>query len=181
MITTERLQRVYKHLEQKKTRTKWLGAVKQDALSLLDWLFTECEQKEFESTKDLEAALLDGAKDWKHYSFGCCAVADCDNARIAAYYSTPSELKRVRYKEGGVKDPSPYETWLDVQARALFQAWLLIRDNVNKAVFSNIRKEGRLWAMDITGAEYTSTVYARLKSDLTREIKKRGYIPAETL
>lgn len=62
-------------------------------------------------------ALLNGAKDWSEYSKGGCAlIYDAD---IAERLCTASELKR---KKGGDMPPNSQESWLDVQARALFQA-----------------------------------------------------------
>ena len=66
-------------------------------------------------------ALMNGARDWKEYSYGGCAlIYDCD---IAERFCTPSELKR---KRGGELQPNIHETWLDVQARACHQAARLI-------------------------------------------------------
>lgn len=48
----------------------------------------------------------------------------CYDADIAARVCTPSELKR---KHGGAYEPNSRETWLDVQARALYQACNRIR------------------------------------------------------
>lgn len=52
---------------------------------------------------------------------GCYLIYDED---IARRLCCPSELKRVKY---GEKDPNSRETWLDVQARALYQARLHVR------------------------------------------------------
>lgn len=58
-----------------------------------------------------------GANTWDQYSYGGCAlICDCD---IAERLCTPSELKK---KRGGELNPNSSETWLDTQARALFQA-----------------------------------------------------------
>jgi len=65
----------------------------------------------------IEAALLNGARDWKQYSHGGAAlIFDGD---IATRLCTPTELKRTR---NGERPPNNRESWLDVQARALFQA-----------------------------------------------------------
>lgn len=67
--------------------------------------------------KDAEKAMLNGADNWNQYSYGGSSyVYDWDIARILC---TPSELKRTR---NGERNPNSRETWLDVQARALFQA-----------------------------------------------------------
>lgn len=69
----------------------------------------------------VRAALLNGARDWSEYSWGGCAlIYDGD---IAARVCTPSELRRTH---GGQRDPNPRETWLDVQARALYQAGAVV-------------------------------------------------------
>ncbi len=64
-----------------------------------------------------EKKLLNGAASWKEYSYGGCAlITDTD---IAATLCSASELKRSR---NGLRRPNRKETWLDVQARALYQA-----------------------------------------------------------
>lgn len=52
---------------------------------------------------------------------GCYLIYDED---IAARLCCPSELKRVKY---GEKQPNSRETWLDVQACAIYQARLHVR------------------------------------------------------
>lgn len=69
----------------------------------------------------VRAVLLNGARDWSEYSWcGCALIYDGD---IAARVCTPSELRRTH---GGQRDPNPRETWLDVQARALYQAGAVV-------------------------------------------------------
>lgn len=63
-------------------------------------------------------AALNGSRDWSEYSWGGSAlVYDGD---IAAALCTPSELKKTR---NGERRPNSREEWLDVQARALYQAF----------------------------------------------------------
>ena len=67
--------------------------------------------------KGAEEAMLNGADNWNQYSYGGSSyVYDWDIARILC---TQSKLKRTR---NGKRNPNSRETWLDVQARALFQA-----------------------------------------------------------
>lgn len=67
--------------------------------------------------KGAEEAMLNGADNWNQYSYGGSSyIYDWDIARILC---TPSELNRTR---NGERNPNSRETWLDVQARALFQA-----------------------------------------------------------
>ena len=66
--------------------------------------------------------LLNGASTWQEYSeAGNAYVHD---ATIAETLCTPSELKR---KKGGELNPNRYESWRDVQARALYQAAAIIK------------------------------------------------------
>lgn len=64
-----------------------------------------------------EKHLLNGACDWKEYSEGGCSLIYDED--ICHRLCTPSEIKR---KRGGELPPNSHETWLDVQARALYQA-----------------------------------------------------------
>lgn len=50
---------------------------------------------------------------------------------IAKLLCTPSELKKTDY---GRKLPNSTEDWLDVQARALYQAYMLIANLFNKLI-----------------------------------------------
>lgn len=82
----------------------------------------------------VRAALLNGARDWSEYSWGGCAlIYDGD---IAARVCTPSELRRTH---GGQRDPNPRDTWLDVQARALYQAGAVVLDAYDKATREGAR------------------------------------------
>jgi len=97
------------------TRSAWERGVKAYALEMLEEL-----DEQLDSTYSPEK-LLNGAKDWSEYSYGGCAlIYDAD---IAERLCSPSELKRCK---GGDNQPSPRESWLDVQTRALRQAASLI-------------------------------------------------------
>ena len=68
-----------------------------------------------------EKKMLKGAKDWKQYSYsGSALIWD---ELICRRLCTPSEIKKTR---NGERKPNKYETWMDVQARALYQAARLI-------------------------------------------------------
>lgn len=82
------------------------------------------ELKEFLAENNLpttKEALLNGARDWKEYSYGGSALIY--DHEIAERLCSPSELKKCRE---GERQPNRSETWLDVQARALFQAARLV-------------------------------------------------------
>lgn len=71
--------------------------------------------------KITEEKLLNGAKDWKEYSWSGNSLIYNDD--IAERLATPSELKRARGKSGYVGSfANKNEQWLDVQSRALYQA-----------------------------------------------------------
>lgn len=100
-------------------RGAWDKAVTLYALDLLDDVqegANNMERLPLDGA-ELERWALNGASNWHQYSWGGCSL--CYNADIAARVCTPSELKR---KHGGTYEPNSHETWLDVQARALYQA-----------------------------------------------------------
>jgi hypothetical protein len=101
-------------IEATSPRSAWSKAVKSYALELLDGLDGEYRA----------VALLNGAENWRAYSFGGCALIY--DAEIAERVCSPSELKR---KRGGELAPNAMESWLDCQARALSQAARLISRN----------------------------------------------------
>lgn len=115
-------------------RSAWARGVKAYAAELLDSLRGAVAYAAETGTpspltdrETVRAALLNGARNWREYSWGGCAlIYDGD---IAARLCTPSELRRTH---GGQRDPSPRETWLDVQARALASAAAIVCDAVVK-------------------------------------------------
>lgn len=105
-------------------RSAWDKAVTLYALDLLDDVQEGADNMERLPLDgaELEQWALNGASCWEQYNNGGCSI--CYNADIAARVCTPSELKR---KHGGTYEPNSRETWLDVQARALYQACNRIR------------------------------------------------------
>jgi hypothetical protein len=101
-------------IEATSPRSAWGRAVKTYAIELLDSLDGEYRA----------VALLNGAENWKAYSFGGCSLIY--DTEIAERVCSPSELKR---KRGGELAPNAMESWLDCQARALSQAARLISRN----------------------------------------------------
>lgn len=105
-------------------RSAWDKAVTLYALDLLDDVQEGADNMERLPLDgaELERWALNGASCWEQYSNGGCSI--CYDADIAARVCTPSELKRT---DGGMNAPNSRETWLDVQARALYQACNRIR------------------------------------------------------
>ena len=113
--------RVYNTIELSTQKSAWSQGVRDYALELLqdDWVDIE----ENTNRNLLEKHLLNGANDWKQFSWGGCSlIYDAD---IAKRLSTPSELKITK---DGQRNPNKNEQWLDTQARALYQAFNLICD-----------------------------------------------------
>lgn len=123
MDYTTVLAKAMQTLEQRKDRSAWGRGVNGYAVDMLQQIADYCKGG-YISADDLatwttaEAVALDGARNWDQYSWGGSAlVYDGD---IAAALCTPSELKRTR---NGERRPNSREEWLDVQARALRQAF----------------------------------------------------------
>lgn len=115
-------------LPYRKNESAWNRGVKNYALDLIeelpdDYYFVSENASEVEENlKDLRKILLNGSNSWLDYSYdGCALIYDCD---IAYVLCSPSELARTQW---GEKQPNNYENWLDLQARALVQAWFLIK------------------------------------------------------
>lgn len=114
-----------KELETRKTYSAWERGVTAYALDLLDSLKEAVEyyKEEPADRATLEKYLLNGATDWRQYSWGGSAlIYDGD---IAERVCTPSELKKTR---NGERRPNSREEWLDTQARALYQAACRIKN-----------------------------------------------------
>ena len=119
-------QEILNNLEKLTPRSAWNQAVLSDAVDLVQNL--NCSEVP-NSWEALRALLLNGARNWQEYSYGGCAlVADED---IARHYCTNAELRKFTRADGTISDrPNAAETWLDVQARALSQSAILIREAV---------------------------------------------------
>lgn len=107
-------------LESRKDRSAWNKGVTVYALELLETLE---ENRRYNGADDLlhpleiKNELLNGADNWEQFSFGGSSlIYDGD---IAERLCNPSELKKTR---NGERNPNSRESWLDVQARALYQA-----------------------------------------------------------
>ena len=122
MKTLDLLQKV----ENVKVRSAWNNGVKEYAIELL----YDAASEDFSNLHELKEAILNGANDWMQYSEGGCSLIY--NKDIAERLCNPSELKKTK---NGLNDPNNTENWVQVQARALFQAWELIKrtyDEMNK-------------------------------------------------
>ena len=107
-------------------RSAWERGVRQYAVELLEDL-SYLTADEWDGSWSMRLKLLlNGADDWQQYSHGGCSlIYDRD---IAERLCTPSELRRINNVQHG--QPNHRETWLDCQARALWQAAQLIRRTI---------------------------------------------------
>lgn len=123
----------YDIINAKRERSAWDRGVKEYAAELLDQLDEDIrggwfDAEDLNSPKLVTRALLNGADDWKMYSWGGCSlIYDGD---IAERLCNPSELKKTR---NGERRPNASEEWLDTQARALGQAASRVREAIAKA------------------------------------------------
>ena len=81
-------------------RSAWSRAVQSDALDLLaevDGTTLPCDD-----WAAAEKVLLNGASDWRAYSYGGCALVY--NGDIARHYCTPSDLRRVTHADGTISE-----------------------------------------------------------------------------
>lgn len=117
------LHEVITTIEATKARSAWDRGVKAYALELLESLEVRAsyEGREPADTKEANEWLLNGARNWSEYSYGGSSLI-CDYD-IAERLCTLSELRKTR---NGERRPNTSEEWLDVQARALYQACGLI-------------------------------------------------------
>lgn len=110
-------------IENTKTRSAWARGVKEYAVELVENLEVEDIP---DCRRDLEKILLNGAESWEQYSWGGSSlIYDVD---IAERLCCPSELKKTR---NGERRPNSREQWLDTQARALYQASILIYQQIH--------------------------------------------------
>lgn len=127
------LEKAMQALEQRKDRSAWSRGVTAYAVDMLQQIADHYKDGyisagDLETWATAEAVALNGARDWSEYSWGGSAlVYDGD---IAAALCTPSELKKTR---NGDRRPNSREEWLDVQARALRQAFRRVYSAIRAA------------------------------------------------
>lgn len=109
-------------IESQPARSAWGRGVKTYALEMIDNLEEYNRGEVPSSTNEMMDWLLNGARDWKQASEGGSWLIT--NEEIAQRLCSPAELKKVA---GGRRQPNKRETWIDVQARALFQAAQIVK------------------------------------------------------
>lgn len=114
-------QTLIKRVNASHARSAWGKGVRDYAALILE----NCEDYDElpDDLGELEELLLSGARNWREYSYNGYALIYDDD--IARKLCNPSELRKTRE---GARQPNARESWLDVQARALFQAFELIKE-----------------------------------------------------
>ena len=128
MITIEKLEKEVRKIAPKKSA--WDKGILLYVSDLLEGLREDNSIFETDLTNItlLDRLLLNGARDWKQYSYSGCSL--CYDKDIAKRLCNKSELIQTDF---GNKYPNKNENWLDVQARALYQAAALIHKAVHFA------------------------------------------------
>lgn len=115
----------YEKIQEEIATYKGSSAWKRGVLAYAEELAENLEgmtDAEIADPAKVEEALLNGAENWDEYSWGGCSLIY--NGDICQRLATPSEKKKTK---GGENRPNAREKWLDVQARALYQAADLIK------------------------------------------------------
>ena len=112
--------------QRNKARSAWKRGVIKYAFEMLESLEMCIDsgavtKNDLKNENIVETALLNGASDWYQYSAsGCALVYDSD---IAYRLCTPTEFTR---SDCGRRAPNKYQTWLNVQAGACYEASRII-------------------------------------------------------
>ena len=119
-------QTIRNRIEVEKAWGAWAKGVKGYASEIMDTMqegaeYEGIDPRDLTEKKALDLAL-NGARDWNQYSWGGCSL--CYDGDICDALCSPSMQKR--YKHGELP-PNRDEAWLDVQARALQNAWRIVR------------------------------------------------------
>lgn len=126
----KRFDEIAKAVDLMKTRGAWATGVKVYAQMIIEEIAerAEWEGREPETIAELTEWALNGARDWKQASEGGCYLVY--NYDIARTLCNPTELKIT---DNGRKEPNKRETWIDVQTRALYQAFEKIKEYAKEA------------------------------------------------
>lgn len=134
--------KILTEIRKTKPRSAWDNGVRKYAIELLDDVKDDKGGSFSITTSNYRKLLLNGAKDWEQYSVHGFALIY--NEDIAKRLSNKKELAKTR---NGMLRPNAREDWLDVQARALYQADQLIlktiRDQPKASTVSKTAKKLR--------------------------------------
>lgn len=126
-------------LDNVNAKTTWNKAVKDYAKMIIDNLISTSVITEATTIDKLVIKLmLNGVSDWNEYSTSGMALNS--DREIASRLCTETELKR---KRNGDLPPSQSETWVQAQARCLYQASNMISTLVHEMRNPLVLKDGK--------------------------------------
>ena len=126
MKNNDLVKEMEQYIESKSARSAWDKGVKEYAIELceaIDDHIYYTDGKDIRNAAELEDIALNGAENWEQYSYSGNALIY--NGDIAERLCAPCELRKTA---NGAKDPNARENWIDVQARALYQAFRLVSE-----------------------------------------------------
>lgn len=122
------INKVLTEVRKENPRSAWGKGVKKYAIGVLEGV-KEWRGGDYNLTlTNYKKEILMGAPNWKEYSWGGSAYVY--DEQIAKVLSTKTELKKTK---NGQLRPNAREEWLDVQARALYQADRMIGNAIRNA------------------------------------------------
>ena len=113
-----------------KPRSAWDNGVKLSAIDIIEYLEPD-PRYQIDNINQFEKILLDGNRNWREYSANGLPLSFEQD--IARRFCNPSELKKVQKKTKDVwgaweyRRPNSDENWFDLQGRASYQAFELIK------------------------------------------------------
>ena len=113
--------------ESLKAKSAWRRGVAKYALDLISDLKERGKTEIDPQSPAFEKMCLNGAENWKQYSEGGCSLI-CD-FEVVERLCTASEKRK--YNAGRLERPNANETWLECQARALYQAVRMIKEKAS--------------------------------------------------
>ena len=118
-----RIKKMNEIITNEKARSCYRKGVKAYAFELMEDLESRCDENgRFPKDRyELKEWLLNGANDWKQFSYGGCSLIY--DEEIAERLCTSSELRR---NKNGERNPNRRMTWIDLQAQALKLAFPLV-------------------------------------------------------
>lgn len=129
------INKVMAEIRKSKPRSAWGQGVKKYAIELLDEVKVDYGGSFDLTSNNYKKMILCGAKNWKEFSWGASSLIY--NEDIAKRLFNKSEL--VKTHNGRLR-PNAREEWLDVQARALYQADGLIYEAIVAANMAERKK-----------------------------------------
>ena len=130
VIDSFRLIRALDHVDSLDLSSAWGKGVRRYSHELFGNLFYWTTQGHYlNGVEEAHEKAMQGASTWEEYSRSGLSLESGEE--IAERLCTPVELRKCK---GGARRPNLREDWMDVQARALFQAWEMLKEALLKTI-----------------------------------------------